>query len=232
MATSRKNSGFTLIELLVVIAIIAILAAILFPVFAKAREAARKATCTANMKELALGWRMYVDENFDTVPPLGTAGASTEQPYYTVGGIATLLYPYKKNWQIDKCPSDNNNNGLSYYVKAAIAGNGTLWKETDFNWPSDQVLMYERGSFHWGGQEIWRYTPGAARVWQLGTGSPPVPLIQTINVSFMDGHVKTVRTPGNSAPTGEPDFYNGIGDAAGTPPASAIDPRLYLDNLN
>src|SRR5881227_1269953 len=57
--TMRKTRGFTLIELLVVIAIIAILAAILFPVFAQAREAARKTSCISNLKQLMLGWLMY-----------------------------------------------------------------------------------------------------------------------------------------------------------------------------
>src|SRR5256884_4478458 len=58
----RRNHAFTLIELLVVIAIIAILAAILFPVFAQAREAARKTTCLSNQKQLALGWLMYCQD--------------------------------------------------------------------------------------------------------------------------------------------------------------------------
>src|SRR3989440_9391240 len=64
----RKTSGFTLIELLVVIAIIAILAAILFPVFAQAREAARKATCLSNEKQLSLGWLMYAQDYDETFP--------------------------------------------------------------------------------------------------------------------------------------------------------------------
>src|SRR5947208_2579917 len=64
----RGPTGFTLIELLVVIAIIAILAAILFPVFAQAREAARKTTCTSNMRQLALGWNMYAGDYDETFP--------------------------------------------------------------------------------------------------------------------------------------------------------------------
>src|SRR5438874_10562711 len=64
-----RSKGFTLIELLVVIAIIAILAAILFPVFAQAREAARKITCVSNMKQLSLGWLMYV-QDYDEANPM------------------------------------------------------------------------------------------------------------------------------------------------------------------
>ena len=64
----RQTKGFTLIELLVVIAIIAILAAILFPVFAQARESARKISCLSNMKQLSLGWLMYAQDYDETNP--------------------------------------------------------------------------------------------------------------------------------------------------------------------
>ncbi|HEY3377840.1 MAG TPA: prepilin-type N-terminal cleavage/methylation domain-containing protein [Armatimonadota bacterium] len=66
--TGQRQQGFTLIELLVVIAIIAILAAILFPVFAKAREKARQAQCTSNQKQLALAFQMYSQENEEKLP--------------------------------------------------------------------------------------------------------------------------------------------------------------------
>src|SRR5262245_10999419 len=62
----RRRHGFTLIELLVVIAIIAILAAILFPVFAQAREKARQASCLSNMKQISLGWQMYMQDYDET----------------------------------------------------------------------------------------------------------------------------------------------------------------------
>jgi prepilin-type N-terminal cleavage/methylation domain-containing protein/prepilin-type processing-associated H-X9-DG protein len=87
--------GFTLIELLVVIAIIAILAAILFPVFAKAREKARQTSCLANVKQIALGLIMYAqdyDERFMNV---------RQGP----GGWNQDVQPYVKNWQLMVCPS-------------------------------------------------------------------------------------------------------------------------------
>src|SRR5512138_2943600 len=71
----KKRAGFTLIELLVVIAIIGILAAMLFPVFARARESARKTQCLANVKNLALGINMYLGD-WDAFPPSNTEKAS------------------------------------------------------------------------------------------------------------------------------------------------------------
>ena len=65
----RRRYGFTLIELLVVIAIIGILAAMVFPVFARARESARKAVCLSNVKNIALAIQMYLADNNDTLPP-------------------------------------------------------------------------------------------------------------------------------------------------------------------
>ena len=67
----KSNRGFTLIELLVVIAIIAILAAILFPVFAKAREKARQITCASNLKQIGLGFTQYI-QDYDERLPCGT----------------------------------------------------------------------------------------------------------------------------------------------------------------
>ena len=69
MRTSISKRGFTLIELLVVIAIIAILAAILFPVFSKAREKARQAACTSNQKQIALAFQIWTQENDEKLPP-------------------------------------------------------------------------------------------------------------------------------------------------------------------
>lgn len=82
-----RRKGFTLIELLVVIAIIAILAAILFPVFAKAREKARQASCLSNIKQLSLGVVMYTEDYDQTYPPASYATTGT------IPGAADLLGP-------------------------------------------------------------------------------------------------------------------------------------------
>src|SRR5579862_4238616 len=91
----RAQSGFTLIELLVVIAIIAILAAILFPVFAQAREKARAITCVSNAKQIGLGWLMYAQDYVETLSPgsdLHTENGVVSKEYWI-----ELIYPYVKN---------------------------------------------------------------------------------------------------------------------------------------
>ena len=122
----RRNGakrGFTLIELLVVIAIIAILAAILFPVFARARENARKSSCQNNMKQLALGFKQYLndfDERYPIVAVANTTGSNTS--YAPPYGWADALQPYIRNTQVYQCPSDtaeatdnSGQNGFSDY---------------------------------------------------------------------------------------------------------------------
>ena len=91
--------GFTLIELLVVIAIIAILAAILFPVFARARENARRASCQSNLKQIALGVFQYTQDYDEKFPPLGIVAAPASY------GWADAVQPYLKSTQIYQCPS-------------------------------------------------------------------------------------------------------------------------------
>jgi len=95
--------GFTLIELLVVIAIIAILAAILFPVFGRAREMARKASCSSNLKQLGLAVAQYTQDN-DNCYPIATAGS---------GPWPQAIQPYTKSLQVFMCPSDSKAGGPS-----------------------------------------------------------------------------------------------------------------------
>src|SRR5258706_1742533 len=105
------RSGFTLIELLVVIAIIAILAAILFPVFATAREKARQASCQSNLKQLGLATMMYATDYDGTFPIAQYAIPVGVQYWFRQGSggeydkTLGLLYPYMKNHQVQRCPS-------------------------------------------------------------------------------------------------------------------------------
>src|ERR1700738_1075050 len=97
----RSSHGFTLIELLVVIAIIAILAAILFPVFAQAREKARSISCLSNMKQLGTAVTMYT-QDYDETYPIGCPNTW----WFDLWG--NTMQPYVKNVQIFRCPSDPN----------------------------------------------------------------------------------------------------------------------------
>lgn len=101
-ASSKLQRGFTLIELLVVIAIIAILAAILFPVFARAREAARMTSCLNNEKQLGLAIMQYAQDYDEKLP----FGSGTNGQGGWGSGYAGEIYPYLKNTGILKCPDD------------------------------------------------------------------------------------------------------------------------------
>jgi prepilin-type N-terminal cleavage/methylation domain-containing protein/prepilin-type processing-associated H-X9-DG protein len=103
----KRQRAFTLIELLVVIAIIAILAAILFPVFAQAREKARAASCLSNMKQVGLGLDMYATDYDDTFPPSPASLANFGDPqvYSRFPNFLGSLLPYTKNRSIFHCPS-------------------------------------------------------------------------------------------------------------------------------
>lgn len=105
-----KRNGFTLIELLVVIAIIAILAAILFPVFAQARAAARKTQCLSNLRQLGTGITMYTDDYDEVFPELAAGGCwGYADPANFAGSPnalwSRLIYPYVKNKGVFVCPS-------------------------------------------------------------------------------------------------------------------------------
>jgi prepilin-type N-terminal cleavage/methylation domain-containing protein/prepilin-type processing-associated H-X9-DG protein len=107
MEMLSQRRGFTLIELLVVIAIIAILAAILFPVFARARENARKSACQSNLKQIGTANSMYL-QDYDQVMPYWFLNATTQGRIYQNRRYwYELLLPYMKNDDIWRCPSDS-----------------------------------------------------------------------------------------------------------------------------
>jgi len=110
---TKQKSGFTLIELLVVIAIIAILAAILFPVFARARENARRSACLSNLKQIGLGLMQYTQDYDEKMPPAVAYGGQIQTPpngYFwsnTYWFWQQIIYPYVKSSEVYFCPSSS-----------------------------------------------------------------------------------------------------------------------------
>jgi len=109
---TRKTVAFTLIELLVVIAIIAILAAILFPVFASAREKARQTACASNEKQIGLGMLQYM-QDYDEMTVCGVSESfgSGFYKYFAGLGWSAQIYPYVKSNNVFVCPDDTTSNG-------------------------------------------------------------------------------------------------------------------------
>ncbi len=155
---ARRSSGFTLIELLVVIAIIAILAAILFPVFARARENARRASCQSNLKQIGLGILQYA-QDYDEKYPMAvwneTAGAGQAYSW------RRTTFPYVKSDQLYVCPSDTYSDGT---------GNNP------FGWDSESSEMallpagspQFRRSYAINGSTAWLYAPAGSPPTQVG----------------------------------------------------------------
>lgn len=147
-----KKKGFTLIELLVVIAIIAILAAILFPVFARARENARRTSCQSQLKQVGLGFKQYI-QDYDEKFPLVQVNtlADVRPPYATPYGWADSLQPYLKSTQIYQCPSEvqtpdaNSNsdgNNFTDYWYNSVLGSASGNTMTGFTGVSEAALTF------------------------------------------------------------------------------------------
>ncbi len=131
----KSKQGFTLIELLVVIAIIAILAAILFPVFAKAREKARQTTCASNLKQLGIALVQY-EQDYDEIIPMN--GSKTDI------GWAGRIYSYVKSTQVYICPDDINVSPLSYVINGSFTNvniNNSVKYAAISSWNSPAVTV-------------------------------------------------------------------------------------------
>lgn len=204
-ATQRQSTGraFTLIELLVVIAIIAILAAILFPVFAQAREAARKTSCMNNNKQIALGTMQYVQDYDETFPkgwqgyPAAIYWFTVIEPYIKSNGTTTVQGVYK-------CPSWTTSTGASRAYgwnigcndTSPLYANGFGYYPLDgvpyrtlsaINYPADTIFCGDISQYPSGGNQLYivwvatdyRYTP----VRHQGGA----------NYCFADGHAKWLK---------------------------------------
>ena len=227
MTGSQSKRGFTLIELLVVIAIIAILAAILFPVFARAREAARKSTCQSNLKQLCLGIRMYMQDFDEKFPQKGNTGYDGyDENWAGHGGWQTnqivlgdALNPYLKNAAIWECPSDQNvsNNPRkvnsrwsSYHYRHFLSsppnyGWGLEFRDASLTYPSAVFMFCETDySTH-----------------ERGAG-----MSATSNFGFADGHVKAVKN--NRIIAANCDYHWPRIDWYACCPPGALDPKPDL----
>jgi prepilin-type N-terminal cleavage/methylation domain-containing protein len=159
-----QQQGFTLIELLVVIAIIAILAAILFPVFAQARDKARQTTCLSNCKQIGLGLMMYAQDYDETFPASRHASSGCNGGSY-FDAWNKVIQPYIKNEQIFACPADFTKQASERQTRSyvALAGPPNLLSGCEYlngvmgpNWgaalaavnaPAGTVCIYERWEY-------------------------------------------------------------------------------------
>ena len=208
----NSHIGFTLIELLVVIAIIAILAAILFPVFARARENARRASCMSNLKQIGLGMMMYVqdyDEQYpvgivgdldvDASTPLSGSAYCTGMPcddftvsdgHATTGKLMSwmdLLQPYTKSVQIFVCPSQQYSQyggyGYNVYINNLKTTNPPI-KMASLNNPSTTAMLMDCN------RSYCVYGSPAQAVFVPQTRPDCAPHLDGYNMAFADGHVK------------------------------------------
>ncbi len=181
-----RRHGFTLIELLVVIAIIAILAAILFPVFARAREKARQASCMSNLKQWMLGALMYAQDYDERLPKHGQA-CSGDPALASDRCQWEKIQPYIKNTQIWYCPSGAGN--LRYGWNIGLPDNGVGQKLGTIPSPSQTVVM---GDTAYSGPFIHWQVPGSCPTGQgiTNLGCLPARHNGGDNIGFADGHVK------------------------------------------
>jgi prepilin-type N-terminal cleavage/methylation domain-containing protein/prepilin-type processing-associated H-X9-DG protein len=202
MLRTGKKRGFTLIELLVVIAIIAILAAILFPVFAQARDKARSAACMSNEKQIGLALMMYL-QDYDEAYPLNRLGNTACNDATRCGTWRTCVYPYTKNWQLFFCASNSCTGGnpeerrlgaiggdpygigshnFHYHYNGQVMCGQSSRKLATFQTPAQQIVIQENricppdaGGWCW---TVW----GEAK---HNGGN---------NWTFADGHVKWLKS--------------------------------------
>ena len=198
-----KKRGFTLIELLVVIAIIAILAAILFPVFARAREKARTASCQSNLKQLGLAMLMYAQDYDGLFPHNLWPNISTYWWQST--------YPYIKNEQIYVCPSDTRTFGSGWANAITYGYNNAFWdsgpiNESDIVQPAKCCILADChnkaepdgvSGYSEGASRRMFYPAGAttfSSYWHPNTGNFGAVHNDGGNYAFCDGHVKWLTT--------------------------------------
>ncbi|RYF53831.1 MAG: DUF1559 domain-containing protein [Cytophagaceae bacterium] len=147
---SIQRHAFTLIELLVVIAIIAILAAILFPVFARARENARRSSCQSNLKQVGLGIMQYIQDYDEKYPITAIYNPpycfQSNDGFFHYGAWRVLIQPYVKSGQIFTCPSSTKEQATTAY---ALDPNNTVGRVTmagQWNYGANEAVITTNGT--------------------------------------------------------------------------------------
>ena len=241
-----NRRGFTLIELLVVIAIIAILAAILFPVFARAREKARQTSCLSNLKQIGLGIKMYVQDN-DGYPVHSSASSQAPRTRWP-----DHVFPYVRNTQIFLCPSASGNvfgkvfahdptqffGGYGYnYQYLGNSRDTVLFTATDaeITDPARTVMVADTAGVNGGitgeyvvdppvpssrgsGRDTGFYAHAADAGGPYGARAVPAERHnQMVNVVFVDGHASAMRLNALDDSNGDGIPDNGLWNGRGDP---------------
>lgn len=194
----HRRVGFTLIELLVVIAIVSILAAILFPVLAQAREKARQTLCASNSRQLALGVLMYVQDADERLPPtaLGADDAVTLWP--------DLVAPYVKNRQIHLCMDDSRSAYSSYGLNEILFSDLTdpeslrtpVLSLAAVQTVSRTLMLGELGTeddFRTVRPDAYKLVAPSYPLNDEADARPAARHFDRVNLAFMDGHQKPMR---------------------------------------
>ena len=201
---ATSEGGFTLIELLVVIAIIAIVAAILFPVFSQAKAAAKGSSCLANEHQIGIGMLLYADDYDDTYCPQYAGSLYWDSAYNPVTNqfilSQGLLQPYMKNTQIIDCPSASGlvvETGavgrVAYGLNQYVAGLVT----TSLDIPAETILLSDAAQYQYDVNS--NAVDPLALCDSLGpTAFQSIPLTHGIhfgsaNVEWCDGHTKSMK---------------------------------------
>jgi prepilin-type N-terminal cleavage/methylation domain-containing protein/prepilin-type processing-associated H-X9-DG protein len=196
----RRQRGFTLIELLVVIAIIAILAAILFPVFAQAREKARQTGCLSNLRQLGLATQMYMQDYDETVPWSCLGRVWEKRAYKNIRPdnvyLVEMVTPYVKNAQIWYCPSTGPDYIWKEAWKEPFSFNGTsyIYNMMCITVNSCAPNVHAKPGF-FAGKALGSFQAPAQAplLYDMPYHVPGAPHTGVFNVAYLDGHAKAVR---------------------------------------
>lgn len=223
---SRKRSGFTLIEILVVIAILGLLAMLLFPVFARARENGRRASCQSNLRQIGMGLLQYIQDVDDRLPASAYGGTTVDSDNANCYKWMDAIFPYVKSESLFVCPSDAGNkyiynktlaDGVTTHEYGSYGQNGAYRNTGDAQTPprSSTYLLTMAGIGSPSGtiwatdtnnrEEVngsfgftWPDAAGVPAVVSTANGQLELDKIiarhlDTTNVLFCDGHVKSLK---------------------------------------